>query len=157
MSTSLIGTRTLGECLPGVLALSVKATGDLNAKIAGIIAAQAQLTVNPPTLAANLAVAQQIVVSLQAAIAIGLPTVSLQAAALAQVLAALQADLAAIVDLNLGQAGVSLYSYQGRINDCSTDNIVPDGIDPDSDSSAIILAGVAPGARQAIRAIAGLI
>ena len=156
-SATLIGTRSLGECLPGVLSLSVAAKGNLAAQIAGIIEAQARLTVTPPTLAGNIQIATEILASLQAAVAIGLPTVDFQFAALAEVLAALQAQLAAIVDLRLGELGVSLYTYDGPQVGTSTQGIVPPGVSPSQDSGALVLSAVAPGTRAALKALAGLI
>jgi hypothetical protein len=151
----LLGTRTLGACIPGAAALIAAAKADVLSKIAGTIEAQARLTAQPPTLAANLQIAQQIVVSLQAAIAIGAPVLDLQVAALAKVLAELQAQLAAVVALNLDQAGIAVYTYDGAIGNTSTQALLPPGVAPTKDTAAVILAAVAPGAGAALRALTG--
>lgn len=156
MSAKLIRTATLGEALPAVASLEAAAKGDIAAKLAGAIAAQARITANPPTLAANLQVAQQIVASLQAAVAVGLPTADFQLAALATLIADLQAQLAALLNLRLTEVGVSLYTWDGAQNLTSTGGILPPGVALGTDSGAIILSAVAPGARAAIKALAGL-
>lgn len=155
-TTTLLATKSLGDCFPAVLAAVAKSKADLAAKIAGIIEAQARLTVNPPTFAANLAIAEQIVAALTASISLGLPSLDLQVATLGALLVDLQAQLDALLAINLSAAGVSVYLYEGEQQATSTASIVPPGVAPTADSTAIILSGVAPGTRAALKALFGI-
>lgn len=132
MTFELLGFKTIGQCVP----LAVSATAGINAsvaislpevqaKITGLLELQAQLTLNPPTLAASLKSLLQLVASFEAAIALGLPSASLDLSAVAVALAELnlirgqltaQLSLAAGFNLLLGTPGVALYRYAGSLD-----------------------------------------
>lgn len=137
MAAELIGQVSVGQCVPATAALVAQMTAELNAKIAGILALQAQVTVTPPTLAASLEAAVALVAALEAQIALslslGLPEVSVDLTVVASVLAELNASLAALVTLTLamGTSGVYVITHQG---DASTHGpevqAIVDGIAP---------------------------
>lgn len=131
MTFELLGFKTLGQVVP--IALSATAGIDVavgislpevQAKITGIIEMQAQLTLNPPSLATSLTALLSLVTQLEAAIALGLPSASLDLSAVAVALAELnvtlgqltaQLSLAADINAILGSPGVALYRYTGSL------------------------------------------
>ncbi len=98
-------------------ALSLSATialPDLNAKIAGLGAVLAAITISPPDLTGTIAAALATVASLEAAI--GGPTVTLQIGAIVALLAELDASLATLtagLALSIPSAVLSAYVYSG--------------------------------------------
>jgi hypothetical protein len=126
-----VGTVTVGGAIP--LALTAQAELDatlgvslpeIQAKIDALVALSASLTITPPTLAASLVAALDTVAGLQAAIAAGVPSAALDLSAVAAALADLQAYLgtltasaafSASLAAYFGQAGVSVYRYDGTL------------------------------------------
>jgi len=98
---------------------------NLQSTIESLLSAQANMTLNPPSLASSLASVQQMLAALTSAIALGLPALSatplvLLAAQIGDLglqLGALNLKLAAVRGLGatLGTAGVSAYAFQGTI------------------------------------------
>jgi hypothetical protein len=159
MGMTYLGSETLSATIP-LLASAAASIGlavgtsmpQVSASIAGIIAAEAQIALNPPTLAANISVANQLVVSIQAAIDLGLelPSLSVQLGIMAAVVADLtiqlgilqaQVDLAANILSVLATGGVHLYVYDGVVSalgsSCPTS--LPGGA-PTDHVNALILA-----------------
>jgi hypothetical protein len=126
-----VGTVTVGGAIP--LALTAQAELDatlgvslpeIQAKVDALIALTADLTLTPPTLAASLVNALALVAELQAAIALGVPSATLNLTAVAAALLDLQASLgtltasaafSASLAAYFGQAGVSVYRYDGTL------------------------------------------
>lgn len=130
MSARYLGSLTLASALPFAAQAQAKldvAIGvslpEIQAKIAGALEAQARLTATPPSLVANLQLAQDLVIAIQAAIAVGVPDVDFQLDFLAGVIAELQAQAASLeADAAfsasllglLGTAGVHMIAFTGN-------------------------------------------
>jgi len=156
----LLYTTSLGAALPAAATLRGAAVSGLQAQIDGLIAAQARLTTTPPSLTANLAIAQQIVAGIQAAIAVGVPGVDFQLSAIAAARAALEVQLAAL-DFGLSAGGVSVYLYTGRASDMGSAlgaaiGNGPPGSLPGALSGAVVLAATAPAAKAALGGFCGV-
>lgn len=115
MTAQLVGNVSIGQCVPTTASLVAAAVADFQAKLQGALAIQAAIAITPPTLAASLAAALDLVASLQAAIAIGLPGVEIDLSAMLAVIADLNASLAVLLGLNivLGTAGVYVFTHNG--------------------------------------------
>jgi len=121
VTVEYLGSLTMGECVPmGVLA-QVKLTaslqlklGELQAKLAALLALQVQLQVQLPSITAAL----DIVASLQ----ISPPSLNLQISAVLALIAEIQVELASIqadlafsaqLGLLFGSPGIHFYLYEG--------------------------------------------
>jgi hypothetical protein len=120
MSLDYLGSLAVGGVAPSVQIAVDASLPNLLAQQLGIQAGIAALTAHPPSIAGNLAIAQQIVASLQAQIALGVevPGLGLQLASLAAALAALAAQIATLTSFAdvLGVLGLHAYHYNGPIN-----------------------------------------
>lgn len=168
-----LGSLSLGQCVPlavtaeGAITASVNVSlPQIQAQIAGLLQAQINLSVNPPTLAASLSTALQIVTSLEAAIAVGLPSVDFQVTAVAALLAKLQVTLGSLtaqlgisanLGLILGSPGVAAYAYSGTVGDLgpavttATAGGLPIGSGPGDACNAILLATETPATWSAMQ------
>lgn len=125
-----LGTISLGAAIPllataqltGDTGISVS-LGEVQAKLDAIVALAAKLTITPPSLAASLLAALDIVAGLEAAISAGYPDVSpdltMLVAAIADLTAALgdltaSASFMASLAVTLGTGGIAVYSYSGE-------------------------------------------
>lgn len=131
MTVSYVGSLSIGAAIPGGLAAAVAGQTGINLALPDIqarLAALASFTPTPPSLAADVQLAQSIVASLQAAISLGVtpPSIDAQLA----IVAALVVDLgAAVASINaqlaivLGfinicaTAGIHAYAYSGNADD----------------------------------------
>lgn len=177
MTATYHGSKTIGGCFPTTASaqLAIDAAiavslPSITAKIAGALEAQAAITLNPPTLAGNLVIAQNLVLGLQAAITVGAPSVDASLSALAGLLAELEtqaADLqakaafSAALAVTLGGAGVHLYSYEGRAGDAGSSLSAilsggPPGIGADDQIFAVLPAVSAPISISMLRGFMGL-
>ncbi len=152
---NLVGQMTMGSCLPSSVAAVAAIDASVGvslpeaqAKLAGALAAAAQVTVTPVQVAALL----------EAAAAVALPGVAISIDAFASVIAELQATIGALqaqlavgaaLSVQLGTSGIWLYHVQGDPVD-----IIPGGIPGVSGSvEGVILLGADAGAIDAIRAV----
>ncbi len=127
MTVQAIGDLSIAGFVPFLGTVQGVALTQLNAKLAGLVAAQARLTITPPSFSAGLVTAAQITVNLGLAIQANLPTVSFQLSLLATLIAALEAQLA-LINLNLS-AGVFAYRYDGRADGLyEFGNVIPGGV-----------------------------
>jgi hypothetical protein len=112
------GKITIGGLCPLVVSASALLIADLQARVTGLLALQARLTVTPPTLALNITLVTQLLAQLQAALAIGLPGVDFQLTAVAALLVSLEAQLALLLQLQalFGAPGVYVYTWDGPAN-----------------------------------------
>ena len=112
---TLVGEVSIVDAVPLLPAIVVPAKLDVQAKLDGLLNAQAYLTLNPGsvTIAASLQTALDLVAGIQAAIAVGveLPSLSLQLAAIADIIASLNIQLGLMALPT--EAGVFVYSYDG--------------------------------------------
>lgn len=138
MTATLIGTRSIGQCLPIAVSANATAKASLNlqlpsvqAELQGALDVQAEVTVNPPTLATSLQAALGLVAQLEASIALGLPSASIDLSVVAGIVAKLQAKLGSInaqlsataaLDLILGgAAGVHVITADAALDDLGSD------------------------------------
>lgn len=115
MSAALVAQASIGQCVPTTASLVLTSLAEFQAKLSGALAAQAAVTLSPPTLATSLTAALELVSTLQASIALGLPGVSVDLSVMLAVIADLNASLAALLALNvvLGTAGVYVFTHHG--------------------------------------------
>lgn len=168
MTVHHLGTLNLGEAAPTALAAqgALDATigvalPDIQAKLAGLLS----VNVLPPTLAASLNTALQLVANIQAAIVVGVPPVDFQLAALADLIGSLQGQLAALqsqvafsaaLGVTLGAAGIHMYGYTGEAGSLGNEfqgqlsGGFPGG-QPTDDTYAVMLAATTPAARAALQ------
>jgi hypothetical protein len=120
MSLDYLGSLSVGGVAPSVQVAVDASLPNLLAQQTGLLAAQADLTAHPPTIAGNLAIAQQIVASLQAQIALGVevPGLGLQLASIAAALGAIAGQITALSNFADALAAVGLHSYHyaGPVN-----------------------------------------
>jgi hypothetical protein len=166
-----LGSKTLGQCLPLALSAQANIAGavgiglpEISGKIAGLLNVQAALTVAPPSLAGTITAVAQVALQLQAAI--NGPTVTLQIGAIAALLVELNIQLGQLnaflaFDMQLGTAGIHMYSYTGPASALGPDiqaviGAGPPGSLPDQTTGAVLFAATAPGARVALGAFVGV-
>lgn len=153
MSFAYLGGRTIGECVPlavtakGALDVAIGASlPEVQAKLAGAVQAQANIALNPPTLATQLNAALALVAQLQAMIALGVPGGVVDLTAMAKVIAELQAtigllntqvDFSASFSATLGASGVHAYLWEGKSSDAVPGGLP--GLPADADSWGLFL------------------
>lgn len=129
MTLTASGRVTLGVCIPiaveaqAQIVAGVSPTlAELKARLNGQIEVQARLVATPPSLAASLAIAKDLVVSIEAAIALGVPDAMVDVSAIGAAVLELEAiigtieaalDFAASLQAQLAAGGLYLYKYSG--------------------------------------------
>lgn len=177
MPATYHGSKTIGGCFPTAVAAQASIDASvavslpkIQGQLTGALAAQAALIATPPTLAGNLAIAEQLVIGIQAAIAVGAPSVDARLTFLAAVIATLQAQVASLqaqvgfsasLGVTLSGAGVHLYSYEGTAGDFpnAIRSILiggPPGIAPADQIFAVLPATSGPVSMSALRGFVGL-
>jgi hypothetical protein len=159
MGLNHAGTLSLGACVPGANAAIVAALPDMQARLTGLLAAQAQLTITPPAFTATLAAAVQLVAGLTASGV--LPSVGLQLTLIGDLIAALQVSVDALVALQvaLGSAGIDAWTYSGRADGlgpalaAATVSGLPAGGGPGASAYGVVLATTAPAAQASMQII----
>lgn len=158
MTTTVLGERTIGECVPAALSVNASLLADIRAKLAAAVKLQAKLVVTPPSLAANLQAAIKIVESLT--IRPQLPGATLDLTAFASVIASLTAALNAALTFNLalGTAGVMALTCEGPIGAMGTEltSTVETLFPPTSEGFALVLIGSTPEVHAAMRIVFGI-
>ena len=172
--TTFVGQLTLGACIPTAAEAAAQISAgvgvsfsEVSAKLAGALDAQAQLTINPPSLATSLQAALDMVTNLQAAVALGLPGAIFDVSGVLSVIAELQAtlgqlqaslDFAASLGLTLGTPGFYLYRYSGDVGQLGNglqaelSGGLPTGGGPSIGVDGIILVAADAGAKAALSA-----
>ncbi len=171
MTLSLLGTTTLGVAVPVALAAQLELDTSINlalpevqAKLDGALAAQAQLTITPPSLVTSLVAAMELVAALEAAIALDLPNASLDLSILANVIAELGATLGALsasaafsgsLSALLATPGVTAYAFTGKEQELGPDAaaLLNDAV---RQNVGVLLLAHDGGAITALRAMFGL-
>jgi hypothetical protein len=163
------GSMTLGGAMPLALAAEAQlgiavnvSLPDIQAKIAGVLEAQVRLSITPPSIATNLQIALDIVASLELAP----PVIDVQVALLASLLAELQVQfaqlsVAAAFDMNLGTAGIHVYTYSGDSASLSAAFATGlagglPGVVPSQQVSGVFLAAATPSATAALNTFFGV-
>jgi hypothetical protein len=162
MSLDYIGALSVGNAVPSVAVAVEASLPNLQAQVTGLVAAQVDITANPPTIAGNLAIAQAIVASLQAQILLGVevPTATLQLAAIASALADIAGQVALLGTFSaaLGTVGLHAYHYNGPVNGLGSALAtelaggLPGGSPADA-SDALIIATSVPAAWAALSVV----
>ena len=158
MPAVYLGSKTLGDTIPtGSVAVAAVAA-DLSAQVAGALAAQASLTITPPTIAADLQTAADIIAGLHLAP----PGIDFQLAAVAALLADIQARLSAIVAFqSLFGATVWVYGAASKLGSLGSDLQTAIGSGPPvgaptDDAVAILIGANIPASRVALSAFVGV-
>lgn len=157
-----------GQCVPMALLAQGKLSAsiglvlpELTARLEGMLAAQVNLTINPPSLAANLQAALGLVAQLQAAIALEMPSASIDLNVILGLIAELQLSLGALqVDLQwaiafgviLGTPGIHLYAHEGPVGDVLPGGL-PGGDGPTQPAIGVLLLATDSGAISALQAM----
>ncbi len=167
-----IGELTIGGCVPTAVSAVAIADASLavvlpqvEAQVVGLVELQANLIISPPSIEASIALALQLVASLQAAAtlpgaALNLEAVAVALAELEATLGGLQAQLSAIAAINvtLGTPGVWAYAHTGTPNSFGPDAAaeigggLPDSLDPDLPTYAVVFIASDAGAISAMQA-----
>lgn len=110
-----LGSLSLGAVIPGLGVALASALPRIQLQLDAALAAQAQLTITPPTIAANISAAATLLAGLQAAAALGVqvPSASLQLSILASLIAALNLELGAL-GFDLSAPGIHAYAFDGE-------------------------------------------
>jgi hypothetical protein len=113
MTASLVAKVSVGQTSPALGSLIGQAVGSLSAQVAGAVALQASVTLSPPTLAARIEAAANLLASLQASI--DLPTVNVSVGIMGEVIVSLQAQLSLLLQLQniMLTAGVYVFTHHG--------------------------------------------
>jgi hypothetical protein len=171
VTASYSGNLSLGQAVPLTVTAEARigaATGPalakLNARLAGVIRAQAGITVTPPSAAGNLQAALDLVTALEASISLGAPSVDFQASALASARVSIEAAIAALSGLSLGfdlqSGGVHLYKYLGDNSSMAVEmrNVLNPGL-PGAAPSDIVagwfIAATSPAQRASLQIVLG--
>lgn len=154
-----LGSATVGDWMPASVWMQVQLLVDLQSRRAAQLALVASLQLVPPTIAANLVFAEQLVATITAQIALGiqLPTLQLQLDAAFAVISALDIAIALLVQFQVafGSAGVHGYTYSGPANQfggelASTLSGGFPGGQPSDQANALVLATTVPAAWAAL-------
>lgn len=163
MSVTYLGALTIGDALPGGVAVAAAGYAGINAALPDIQArldALLAFSPLPVDFAAQLALAQSMVASVQASITLGLapPSIALQLAIVAALIADIAAAIASIsvqlgivVDFQalMGTAGIHAYAYAGQTQNLGAEMAVelaggvPAGAPTDA-ANALILVTTTP-------------
>lgn len=136
---------------------------ELTARLEGAIAAQAAITLQPPTLAANLSAALGLVAQLEAAITMGLPGVGIDLSVMASIIAEIQLSLgqlqaqlafSASLGLTLGASGIYAYKWMGPAGEAVPSGLP--GLPADGESFGVFLVTGSSGSWTALQAMFGL-
>jgi hypothetical protein len=162
-----LGSRSIGGCLPTMVALSAQMSAMANVVLPDISARlSASLTVQPPALASDLVEnLLKMVAALQALMATGSivipPAINASLSADLQAMAGtlnLAIAFAAQVDSLLGGNGVNLWLFEGRDTSMGSEisGQVGAGLAGGPDTTAIILATTLPGTALALKTVFGI-
>jgi hypothetical protein len=119
MPAEIIGNVSIGQCVPTTAQLVGATVADLQAKIVGMLQAQIQVGLQPPTFAAQIATVTTLLAALEAqltlSLTIGLPVPVVDLTVMAAAIADLQAQLGLLLAFSvvLGTAGVAAIRYDG--------------------------------------------
>src|SRR5262245_42943256 len=118
MALVYLGSLSVGTINHALGLALASAVPRINAQLAAFAQAVASLTLTPPTIAGNLAIAQSLVATLQAQIALGIqvPTAAAQISIINGFIAALTIELGAL-GFPLGAAGIHAYAFDGQAQD----------------------------------------
>jgi hypothetical protein len=160
MTVTYLGSRTIGDTVPGVNGAILSAMGDVQARETALASFVPSIT--PPSISADIQTNGEILVNLQAAATFGIepPSVDAQVAIMADALLLLQGQLQVILDLLdvFGTAGVHAYAYDGQADAMGGELTAelaggfPGGA-PTDHANAIILATTIPATWVAMAAV----
>jgi hypothetical protein len=172
-----LGSKSVGDCMP--LAVQAQASldaqlasglPDVEAKLSGLVAVSAALTIGPPELSATITAALDNVAQLQASLSVGGPSVTLQVTAIADMIAeiglevaALQAKVAAsaAIAATFGAGGIHAYLYTGPADQMGSEmqtalaGGIPGG-SPGAEATALVFAATSAPAKAAMSTAFGV-
>lgn len=158
MALTYLGSVTVGDMLPSLDAAIGISLPELEIKLSAMLAAAIELNLHPPTIAASLSLALQLVAEIQASISIGieLPSLSLQLSFIASFVAALNLQIGILLafQASMGTAGVHAYAWDGEA--ASLGPAVPTsfpGGAPTDHTNALLMVTAVPAAWAAIAAL----
>jgi hypothetical protein len=113
VTATLVANVSVGATSPALGSLVAQAVGGLSAQVAGALALQASVSISPPTIAARIEAAANLLASLQASI--DLPVVNISVGVMAEVVVSLQAQLELLLKLQevMLTAGVYVFTHHG--------------------------------------------
>lgn len=153
-----LGELSIGAICPLAVAAQADIFAQLQAQLAGLLQLQAQLTITPPTIGANIKLVAQLLAGLE--VSIGLPGIDFQLTAVAALIAQLNLSLGLLLELEVlfGTAGVFAYAYEGDALSFGPQLSAalasgwPDGTGVAAKSNGIVLATVSPVTWSAMKA-----
>lgn len=159
MTVTYIGSLTIGDSLPGGVAVAAAGYAGINAALPDIqarLAALASFSPAPVDFTAQLALALQMVASVQSSIALGLtpPSIAVQIAIILALIVELEATVLSIsaqlgivvaFQVSMGTAGIHAYAYDGQVQNLGSEMTtqlaagVPSGSPTDLCNSLILI------------------
>ncbi len=150
MTVQTLGEVSIGDAVPLCFAVIQAQITALQPQITGLLEAQARLTLQPPTLTANLAAVGAILAS----ISVAPPKLDIQLAAVAALLVKLEALIATLnVQMALLGASVSLYAYDGPAGGLGEFATVVPGGTPGAHCNGLLIATTSPAAWVSMRGV----
>ncbi len=150
MTTTLLGELTVGAIVPQPKAALLAVLAEMQGKLAGAIAAQAQYTLSPPSVGAQLQAANSLIAQLQ----IDLPTANISLSLMATVIAQLQLQVDLLLELTsaFGVGGILAWRYQGAAGQLGAElgAAVEARVPATQQSQALLLLATAPEAWLAL-------
>lgn len=171
MTTTYLGSFTVGGMMPGAAAVGVAGAAGINSALPDLLSRLASLQGWSPgaiTIAAQITQLQAMITALNAQLTLGVqpPSIATQLAQLAQIIADLQAQIAGlnaqlsiIADFQaaLGAAGVHLVAYEGAVGTFAPElagrlMVVP-GLNPADACHALALVTTVPATWAALASV----
>lgn len=159
------GSIAIGGLCPLVVTAQAAVVANLQARVQGILALSARLTVTPPVLSGSVDIVAKLTAALTAAVQLQIvfPGVSAQIAALAALVASLEAQLELLLSLQalFGAAGIYAWTFEGVGPDLGPllagelRNGWPDGASKALPANALVLATVTPATWAAMKTFFG--
>lgn len=158
MAVTILGERTVGECVPSSLAVNARLLADLQARLQGAIALQARLAITPPSLDASITAAVKMLANMRLSVA--LPGASLNFLAIVKVIGELTVRVQEALSLNIafGTGGVMALAYAGQSGAMGGElnSTVQTLFPPSNDAVALVLIATEPATRVAMNLVFGV-
>lgn len=150
MTTTLLGELTVGAIVPGAQAPILTMLGELQGRLAGMIAAQLKYSITPPTVDAKLQALARATASLQAS----LPGANISLTLMADAIALLTLQVEVLLELQsaFGVGGVLAWEFEGLAGNAGSELGAAVGarIPAGQPSHALLLMATAPEAWVAL-------
>jgi hypothetical protein len=112
---TVMGEVSVGACVPSIFAPIAAVTASLQAKLAGLIALKARLTITPPSIDGNIKAALALLANLRLMLTLRLPGVDFQLAAIVALVESINLQLGILLGFGTlaATAGVLAATYEG--------------------------------------------